>query len=218
MSEGLLSAVGSIVQAAQQKFYGIAIGTVSDTLDPLGQGRVKVKLPWFNENENTGWARIVAPSAGSNYGFYFIPRVDEEVLVAFEHGDIELPYILGRLWNLQDQPPEFTPLLGKSHIRTFAGHDVIFDDVQQSIEISTSTFQKITLDPLKIEMSNSSGTVTLTLDNTSQKITLQAAVGIELKAIDIKIEGVNVEINGTAKTEVKSAGLCNVQAPLVKIN
>jgi uncharacterized protein involved in type VI secretion and phage assembly len=187
-------------------------------LDPLGQGRVKVKLPWFNENENTGWARIAQPSAGSNYGFYFIPRVDEEVLVAFEHGDIELPYIIGRLWNLQDQPPEFSPLLGKSHIRTYAGHDVIFDDVQQSIEISTSTSQKITLDPLKIEMSNSSGTVTLTLDNTSQKITLQAAVGIELKAVDIKIEGVNVEINGTAKTEVKSAALCNVQAPLVKIN
>jgi phage baseplate assembly protein gpV len=218
MSEGLLSAVGSIIDAAQKKFYGIAIGTVSDTLDPLGQGRVKVKLPWFNENENTGWARIATPVAGSNYGFYFIPRVDEEVLVAFEHGDIELPYIIGRLWNLQDQPPEFTPLLGKSHIRTFAGHDVTFDDIQQSIEISTSTLQKITLDPFKIEMSNASGTVTLTLDNTSQKITLQAAVGIELKAIDIKIEGVNVEINGTAKTEVKSAGLCNVQAPLVKIN
>src|SRR5262245_61660602 len=218
MSDGLFSAVQSVVEATQKKFYGIAIGTVSDVLDPLGQGRVKVRLPWFNENENTAWARIAVPSAGSGYGFYFIPRVDEEVLVAFEHGDIELPYVMGRLWNLQDQPPEFTPLLGKSHIRTFAGHDVVFDDVQQSIEISTSTFQKIKLDPLKIEMSNSSGTVTLTLDNTSQKITLQAAVGIELKAVDIKIEGVNVEINGTAKTEVKSAGLCNVQAPLVKIN
>ncbi len=218
MSDGLLGAVESIVEATQKRFYGIAIGTVSDLLDPLGQGRVKVRLPWFNENESTGWARIAVPSAGSNYGFYFIPRVDEEVLVAFEHGDIELPYVIGRLWNLQDQPPEFTPLLGKSHIRTFAGHDVVFDDIQQSIEISTSTLQKITLDPLKIELSNSAGTITLTLDNTAQRIILQAAVGIELRATEIKIEGVNVEINGTAKTDVKSAGLCNVQAPLVKIN
>lgn len=218
MSDGLLGAVESIIEAAQRRFYGLAVGVVTDVVDPLGQGRVKVKLPWFNESESTGWARIAAPSAGSNYGHYFVPQVEEEVLVAFEHGDVELPYVIGRLWNLQDLPPEMSPLLGKSHIRTITGHDIVFDDVTQSIEISTSTFQKITLDPVKIEISNMAGTVTVTLDNSTQTITLQAAASIELQAPNIKIEGANVEINGAVKTDVKSAGLCNVQAPLVKIN
>jgi uncharacterized protein involved in type VI secretion and phage assembly len=218
MSDGLLGAVESIVEATQKKFYGVAVGTVTDVLDPLGQGRVKVKLPWFNDAEVTGWARVAVPSAGTNYGFYFIPKVNDEVLVAFEQGDIELPYVIGVLWNLQEAPPEFTPLLGKSHIRTITGHDIVFDDIKQSIEIITSTFQKITMDPLKIELSNLAGSVTITLDNASQSIKMQAAVGIEMKAANIKIEGANVEISGAAKTEVKSAGICNVQAPLVKIN
>lgn len=218
MNNGLLGAVESIVEAAQKKFYGVTIGVVTDIDDLLGQGRVKVKLPWFNENEDTGWARIAQPSAGSGYGFYFIPKVDEEVLVAFEHGDIELPYIIGRLWNLRGKPPEFTPRLGKSHIRTDIGHDLVFDDLLQSIEIVTSTGQKLKMDPFQIEMSNKAGTVKLNMNTASQTITLQSTLTIELKATNIKIQGVNVEITGSAKTDVKSGGLCNVQAPLVKIN
>jgi uncharacterized protein involved in type VI secretion and phage assembly len=218
VSEGLVGAIESIIESTQERFYGVAVGLVVDVLDPLGQGRVKVRLPWFNEAEVSGWARVATLSAGLNYGHYFMPIINEEVLVAFEHGDIEQPYIIGRLWNLQDMPPEFSPLLGKSHIRTITGHSIVFDDITQSIEISTSTFQKVTLDPLKIEMSNLAGTVTVTLDNTAQSITLQAAASIELKAPSIKIQGLNVEINGTAQTDVKSAGMCNVQAPLVKIN
>lgn len=218
MSDGLIGAVESIIQATQERFYGVAVGIVADIIDPLGQGRVKVRLPWFNESESTGWARIASLSAGNNYGHYFVPQVDEEVLVAFEHGDIEQPYIIGRLWNLQEMPPEFTPLLGKSHIRTFVGHDIVLDDLTQSIEITTSTSQRLTMDPLKIELSNLAGTVTITLDNSTQTISLQAAASIELKAPNIKLEGANVEISGAAKTDLKSAGLCNVQAPLVKIN
>lgn len=218
MSEGLFGVVESIIEATQRRFYGVTIGVVIDINDPLGQGRIKVKLPWFSESEETGWARIATPVAGSNYGFYFMPKTDEEVLVAFEHGDIELPYIIGRLWNLQDSPPEYSPLPGKSHIRTNAGHDVIFDDIQQSIEIKTSTSQRIKLDPLKIELSNLAGSIKITLDETGQKITLQAPMGIELKSTNIKLEGANIEIDGALKTEIKSAGLCNVQGSLVKIN
>jgi len=218
MSNGLLGAVESIVEATQKRFFGVSIGVVSDTLDPLGQGRVKVKLPWFTESEETGWARIAVPFSGSNYGFYFIPKVDDEVLVAFEHGDIEHPYVVGGFWNLQDMPPEFSPILGKSHIRTQAGHDLTFDDLTQSIEITTSTSQKISLDPLKIEVSNSAGTLKITLDNSSQTMSLEAALSLELKATSIKIEGTNVEISGTVKTDVKSSGVCTIQAPLVKIN
>ena len=218
MSEGLLGAVESILEATQKKFYGVTIGIVTDIDDTLGQGRVKVKLPSFNENEETGWARIAQPSAGSGYGFYFMPKVDEEVLVAFEHGDLDLPYIIGRLWNLREKPPELTPRLGKSHIRTDAGHDIIFDDLLQSIEVVTSTGHKLKMEPLKIELSDKAGALKMTMNVSSQTITLQSALTLELKATNIKIQGTTVEINGAAKTDVKSGGVCTVQASLVKIN
>jgi uncharacterized protein involved in type VI secretion and phage assembly len=202
----------------QKRFYGVAVGIVTDVMDPTMQGRIKVKLPWFIGDEDTAWARVATPSAGGQRGIYFIPKVDDEVLVAFEQGDIEHPYIIGSLWNLQDMPPELSPLLGKSLIKTRAGHLLEFDDTQQSITIETSTGQKTVMDPLKIELSNSAGSLKISMDNSSQTVTIESAVNLELKGVNIKIEGANVEINGTAKTDVKSTGICTIQGSLVKIN
>jgi len=206
------------MEEVQNRFYGVAIGIVTDVLDPLMQGRVKVKLPWFSGEDESSWARVATLFAGGDRGLYFIPKVDDEVLVAFEQGDIEHPYIIGSLWNLQDMPPEQTPLLGKSVIKTESGHTLEFDDLQQSIKITTSTDQKIVMDPLKIELSNTAGTLKISLDNASQTVKIESAVNLELKGLNIKIQGANVEIIGSVKTDLKSGGITTVQAPLVKIN
>src|SRR5690606_21343759 len=65
---------------------------VTDNKDPEGLGRIKVKLPWQN-GEETPWIRITNQYAGRERGFYFIPEVDDEVLVGFEHGNINHPYV-----------------------------------------------------------------------------------------------------------------------------
>ena len=221
MSDGLLSILERAIEGSERKFYGLAVGIVTNNLDQLG--RVKVRMPWFSGSEESAWARVSVPMAGMNRGTYFIPQVNDEVLLAFEHGDIRHPYVIGSLWNSQDFPPE--PLqsdpIQKRTIRTQAGHELAFDDLEQSVTILTSTQQKIELTADKIEISNMTGTHKITIDNTGQNITIQAAAGnIELKAPTgkISLQGAQVELNSTLSTDVKSAASCNVQAPLVKIN
>jgi uncharacterized protein involved in type VI secretion and phage assembly len=158
-----------------------------------------------------------------NRGTYFIPQVNDEVVLAFEHGDIRHPYIIGSVWNIQDLPPAPLPTdpIQKRIIRTVAGHEIAFDEILQSLTITTSTQQKIDIDPLKIEISNTAGSHKITIDNATLTITIEATAGnIELKAPvgRVSIQGAQVEINGTLSTDIKSAALCNVQAPLVKIN
>lgn len=221
MSDGLFSTLERALEGVERRFYGVAIGIVTNNQDQLG--RVKVRMPWFSGSEESAWARVSVPMAGMNRGTYFIPQVDDEVLLAFEHGDIRHPYVIGSLWNTQDTPPEplQTDPLQKRTIRTQAGHEVSFDDTEQSIIIKTSTEQKIEMTSEKIEISNMSGTHKITIDNSGQNITIEATTGnIELKAPagKISLQGAQVELNSTLSTDVKSSATCSVQAPLVKIN
>ena len=90
-------------------WYGVYPALVSDIVDPDGQGRVKVKLPWSPDtgsNHYEAWARLAVPMAGSNRGTWLIPDVNDEVLVAFEAGNATRPYVVGALWNGQDAGPE----------------------------------------------------------------------------------------------------------------
>jgi uncharacterized protein involved in type VI secretion and phage assembly len=205
-------------EAVKKRMYGVGVGIVTDVLDPLMQSRIKVKLPWFIGGQDTAWARVLTPFAGKNRGIYFIPKVDDEVLVAFEQGDIEHPYIIGSLWNLKDMPPELSPIKGKSLIKTEMGHVIEFDDLQQSIAIETSTKQKIKLEPTKIELSNTAGTMKISMDDASQTLKIESAANLQLKGLNVKIEGTKVEINGTGTADLKSSGMCTIQGSLVKIN
>src|SRR5579859_8088567 len=93
---------------------GLVVGTVSSVKDPENMGRVKVKLPWLaspeasstDDMQETDWARMATPSGGNGRGFFWLPEVDDEVLVAFEHGDTARAFVVGALWNGQDKPPK----------------------------------------------------------------------------------------------------------------
>lgn len=221
MPEGLVESVSSGEERATAGF-AIAPGIVRNNLDVLAEGRVQVEIPSLPAYEV--WARVSSVGAGSSRGFCWIPQIDDEVLVAFNQNDERDAYILGGLWNTRDRPPLTIPtdFLIKRVIKTGIagglGHEIEFDDALQSIKITSSTQQKITIDPLKIEMTNLAGTVTVTLDNTQQAITLQAVASIELKAAQIKLQAVNIDIEGTAATNIKSTGICNINGSLVKIN
>src|SRR5579862_763281 len=69
----------------------IVVAVVTDNLDPDNQGRVKVMYPWLDENDSSYWARQAAPMAGGGRGFYFLPEIGDEVLVAWEHGRKKKP-------------------------------------------------------------------------------------------------------------------------------
>lgn len=86
------------------RYYGVAIGLVTRTDDPDGLARVAVKLPWLSDDIEV-WARLAVPVAGNARGFFWLPEVDDEVLVAFGHGSPDAAFVIGGLYNGKDVPP-----------------------------------------------------------------------------------------------------------------
>ena len=93
----------------QHKVYEPVIGVVTDNKDPNKSGRVKIKYPVVSNDDASFWAPIVMQGAGKNRGWFFIPEKDDEVLVMFEHGDLNRPLVIGALWNGKDKPPDKNP-------------------------------------------------------------------------------------------------------------
>jgi uncharacterized protein involved in type VI secretion and phage assembly len=218
MPEGLIETAAQATEPADRRIYGVTVAQVINNIDSTGQGRVQLRLPWLPSYEP--WARVAVLDAGMARGTYFIPQIGDEVLVAFNHGDVREPYVIGGLWNALDMPPALLPTdsVNKRIIRTPLGHEIEFDDALQSITISSTTQQKITIDPLSIKLSTTGGTASITLD-TVGTISIQAAASIELKAPQIKIQGgVSVDIQGAGTTSIKAGGTCDIQAGTVKIN
>ncbi|MFW6359563.1 MAG: VgrG-related protein [Chroococcales cyanobacterium] len=112
----------------------LLVGVVTNNKDPQGMGRVRVKFPTLTEEHESNWARMVSIGAGASRGFDCLPEINDEVLVAFEHGDIHRPYVLGGVWNGKDKPPEnidqnVVQDKGEVRLRTFktrVGHQLQF--------------------------------------------------------------------------------------------
>ena len=175
----------------------MAIGIVTNNKDPDGLGRVKVQLPWLADDE-TDWARVVAPSSGAGRGFYWLPEVNDEVFVAFEHGDVQRPHVIGGLWNSQDKPPK-----GNSDVVDGSGN------VTQRI-IKSRSGHTITLDDTSgsgaLTIADSSGNNVITIDTASNKITLSAQGDLDLKA------GGNVSVQAQGNCTINASGNCDIEA------
>jgi phage protein D/phage baseplate assembly protein gpV len=134
----------------------LLIGIVTDNQDPESWGRVKVKFPTLTEEHTSDWARVVSLGAGNHRGFDCLPEIDDEVLVAFEHGDIHRPFVLGGVWNGKDETPT---KVGDSvqdskvrlrTIKTRTGHQIQFveedhNDRKKGVYIETNGGHKIEL-------------------------------------------------------------------------
>jgi phage protein D len=82
---------------------GVVCGVVSNCADPLGKGRLKVTLPWLSPDFETDWAPNVQFCSGQRGGAIFMPEIGDEVLLAFEFGDVRRPYVLGAMMNNHTQ-------------------------------------------------------------------------------------------------------------------
>src|SRR4051812_37626671 len=173
MSDGLLDWVGELSAPSAPRLTGVYVATVSDNLDLTSLGRVQLEIPALPDVRP--WARVAAPFAGDGSGFYAIPQVGDEVLVAFEGGDVDHPYVIGSLWSTSASPPADIPTdaTNKRIIKTPAGHVIELDDLQQTVTVKTSTDQQIKLAPDSIELSAGKGAAKATLE-TSGSITLDA--------------------------------------------
>jgi uncharacterized protein involved in type VI secretion and phage assembly len=169
------------------------------------------------------WARLPAVGGAAGRGFLWVPQIDDEVLVAFADGDLSSAFVLGGLWSTRKRPPvtlltDFqSKKLFKTGLTEALGHELEFDDAKQSVTITTSTKQKLTLDPTKIELSNLAGSVTIKLDNASQEVSIVALSKISLKSLSIELNAPTIDIK-SANVSVTSTGPVSVTGLPIKLN
>lgn len=192
------------------RVFGVVIGVVTNNQDPEHLHRVKLRFPWISEDVESTWARVATPMAGNGRGAYFLPEVDDEVLVAFEHGFVDQPYVIGSLWNGKDEPPEKDENGENNHrtIRSRSGHVLRLNDQSggEKIEIIDKTEKnKILIDTAANSISIEADTE-ITIKASSGKLTIQAN-GIEVKSqASLSVEAAqNIEIKAGAQLVLKGA-------------
>ena len=184
------------------RWYGAFPALVTDNVDPEGQGRVKISLPW---SPDTGggrydtWARLATFMAGNNRGSWFIPDVDDEVLIIFEGGDPRRPYVIGSLWNGSDTPPETMDGAGKNFkkvLRSRNGVKMTLDDTdgREQFILETPGAQKLTLKdgPGTVEIVDSNGN-SIKLEPSGITITAAAKVTINASQVAVSAGMVTVD-------------------------
>jgi uncharacterized protein involved in type VI secretion and phage assembly len=184
------------------RWYGVFPALVTDIKDPDNQGRVKVSLPWSPDTSGAkyeAWARLATMMGGNNRGSWFVPDVNDEVLVAFEAGDTRRPYVIGGLWNGSDKPPESMDGGGNNYkkvLRSRNGVKVTLDDQdgQEKFIAETPGGQKVTLKdgPGAVEIVDSNGN-SLKLETSGVTITASAKVTINASTMAISAGMVTVD-------------------------
>jgi len=200
---------------ADGRIYGVVTGVVSNNRDPEGMHRVRLRFPWLDPEQESNWARVVAIGAGDDRGAYFLPEVDDEVLVAFEHGSVEHPFVVGSLWNGKDRPPESNDDGRNDHrtIKSRSGHIIRLSDAagEEAIEI--------------IDRTGSNRIVITSADN-AIAIEAQGDISIRSSTGKITIEGVGVEVRSSLEVKIEAqtqldasaSGPVSIKGAMVNIN
>ncbi len=187
---------------------GVVIGVVTNNNDTLGLGRVKVRFPHLGSAPpvESNWCRVASPMAGPLRGFYAIPEVNDEVLVAFEHGDVNYPYVIGSLWNNVDRPPKPSSAVvvgGKVTQRIFkspVGHQIILDDTPGAEKITI--VDKTMTNSIEID-SKPPGAIKLTV-NGDCIVDAKGKVQIKSAAQDVEVNCLNFKVTANANIQMKA--------------
>ena len=184
------------------RWYGAFPALVTDIADPEGLGRVKISLPWSPDTAGARyetWARLATFMAGNNRGSWFIPDVEDEVLIVFEGGDPRRPYVIGSLWNGKDAPPESMDGAGnnfKKVLRSRNGVKLTMDDNdgREQFILETPGGQKLTLKdgPGAVEIVDSNGN-SIKLETSGITITASAKVTVNASQVAVTAGMVTVD-------------------------
>jgi uncharacterized protein involved in type VI secretion and phage assembly len=203
---------------------GLVIAVVTDNKDPEGKGRVKLKFPWLSGEHASSWARVLSMGGGATRGFQVLPAVNDEVLVGFEHGDIDHPYVIGGLWNGKDAPPKKNDQVVKNGqvnqwlIRTRSGHELVFDegesDKKGQITIKTAGGHLVRLSDKDKALELKTAKHAVKLDDQGNLVALSSGGDLQIKAtgkLQLQANG-KLEITGTGGLDLKSNAALSMQA------
>lgn len=203
-----------------KRFYGVTTGRVINLIDPMFLGRVQVQLPFIDFLDLSPWARIATPMSGPICGVSFLPQIGDEVLVAFEQGDVNVPYVIGSLWNgfappLPNFPVPDSPVRTSYAIRTLTGNQIMMVEAPPMIQI---------LSPLagqSITMTNAGTTIVST---TSVEVIVGGATLI-ISPAGIQVAGATITLAATTalnltapSINITAAATCTITGAMVMIN
>ena len=192
--------LGRIRNALDGRYYGLYPAVVTRIVDPENRARVQVRFPWSPDRKADhyeAWARLATLMAGDRRGTWFVPDVNDEVLVAFEAGDPRQPYVLGALWKGQDSPPEQMDEAGRNDCKTIRSREgvrITWQDTPGAAQllVETPTGQRITL--------SGAGSLVLVEDGNGNSITL-APSGITITAAaKVSVKAGQVDVSAGAVT------------------
>jgi len=192
---------------SSERENGICVGVVIDLDDPLKLGRVRVRFPHL-EDQPSDWARLVSLMAGASRGAFFSPEVNDEVLVAFEHGDPRRPYVLGALWSSPDPPPKGDGKPKENNWRQItsrSGHIFRLDDTKGKE---------------KVEVTDKDGNRKIVIDSSGKKIEIDCGLGdVVIKAsAKVTVQGATVEIKADGTLSLEAGGTLTIKGAVVNIN
>ena len=203
--------------------YGVEVGIVTNVQDPQKLGRIKVQLPRLPGGPESDWARVAQPAAGAGRGFYWLPEVGDEVLIAFELGQANRPYVIGALWNGKDKPMKdaYADDNSTRMIQTKSGHKIVLCDKSGEE---------------KIVIADKSGNRSITFDVKAKKFLVECKEGdlelhaekkIVLDCEDLEIKtskttkldaGTNFDLKVGSDASIKADGNLKIKACRVNIN
>lgn len=210
-------------ETGDNRIYGIVVGTVSKNYDKEMPGRVCVQVISRDKEANELlWARVAMPSSGSKWGHYFLPEVGDEVLIAFEQGNIERPYVIGCIPKMNDQ------FLKKSvdeknkvkRIVTTHGNTIYFEDNPDDQGGGKDRIRIVTSgDEHRVELDNEKDFILISDKDGKNKINITTKDGngnIDIKTekkLTLKVgENIKLTMNGSNGTVELSATKINIKA------
>lgn len=191
-------------QTLDRRLYGVCTGLVEDNEDPEHEGRVKVRFPWLDDATISDWCRVVQPYAGDSFGALWIPEKRSEVLVAFTHGDMNEPVVIGGLYNGKDKPPSYKDGANQDTkmFLTKGGHSITLDDSAQAMSIQILT----------------AGGNEILLDDQNTALTIQTPLGHQI-VLDESASKIEVSaIGGIGKITIEASGTITVQGTQIKLS
>jgi uncharacterized protein involved in type VI secretion and phage assembly len=199
------------------RWYGVYPALVRDINDPENLGRIKVLLTWVpdsagiagieREQQYEGWARLTTFMGGQNRGAWFIPEIDDEVLISFAGGHPGRPFVMGSLWNGEDIPPAAMDSARENNVKLIksrAGNEIKIHDKagDEYIQIQTPNGQRIKLSDYN------GGGIKIQDDNGN--------------VVELKTTGINISSNGTVDIKASKikldAGKLDVRSGIAKFS
>lgn len=194
---------GSLMHAVKthgeplETYFGLYPGLVTDNADPEEKGRVKVRFPWIDPDFETQWAPVSQIYAGDGYGAYWIPEIDDQVLIAFMRGELRKPVVIGSIYS-RDHTPHQARQGGSDPkvLRTQSGHMLLMEDGSGP----------------KIRLVDQTGGNEIEIDSSSNKVTVRASGDVVVEA------GANLSIRASGSLSIEAGGTLSIKGATIALN